>query len=81
MCAQQLNFIDYLLQISGHGIRISQALMLINVLCSSAHPKHHTHSPGAYSEIIWSKTAILLMNPELYLSCLRNYQAIIQLKV
>ena len=46
--------------------------MLINVLCSSTHPKGHTHSPGSYSEIVWSKAAVLLINPELHQSCLKN---------
>lgn len=30
---------------------------LINVLCSSAHSNGHPHSPGSYTEIVWTKTA------------------------
>ena len=33
-------------------------LMLVNALCSSAHP-------NTYSRIVWSEAAVLLMNPEL----------------
>lgn len=50
--------------------------MVINVL-SSPHPKgqllhKHTHSRGSFNEIIWSKAAVILINPELYQSCLKH---------
>lgn len=33
----------------------------------------HTHSPSSNSEIVWSKTAVLLINPDLHQSCLKNF--------
>lgn len=53
--------------------RISLDLTLINVLCSSTHPKGNAHRLGSYSETDLSKAAIFLIKPELHQSCRKTF--------
>lgn len=63
-------------------IKRDPLLMLINVLFSFIHPnRSHTHNPGSYSAIVWSKAAVLLINPDLHqrhlLKCISDAKSLI----